>query len=83
MLRTDELCSTDAYLRECEAAVVEATAEGVVLDETVFYSRGEDSPVTSACSGGTAGRSKWSTRFVETAFRSTSSMASRLQRGRR
>jgi misacylated tRNA(Ala) deacylase len=41
---TEELCATDAYLRSCEAVVVAASEEGVVLDRTVFYARGGGQP---------------------------------------
>ena len=37
---TDDLCSHDAYLRTCEATVVDVRDDGVVLDRTVFYPRG-------------------------------------------
>src|SRR3990172_7821052 len=37
---TDDLYSRDAYLATCDATVVGVTAEGVVLDRTVFYPRG-------------------------------------------
>jgi misacylated tRNA(Ala) deacylase len=41
---TEELCATDAYLRSCEAVVVAASEEGVVLDRTVFFARGGGQP---------------------------------------
>ncbi len=36
-MTTEELFRADAYLRSCDAVVVSAGAEGVVLDRTVFY----------------------------------------------
>lgn len=44
MARTHELCSTDAYLRECQATLLQTTEDGVVLDATVFYARGGGQP---------------------------------------
>ncbi|HUU61346.1 MAG TPA: alanyl-tRNA editing protein, partial [Acidimicrobiia bacterium] len=41
---TEELAVRDAYLRECAATVVAATADGVILDRTVFYPRGGGQP---------------------------------------
>ncbi|RYF82182.1 MAG: alanyl-tRNA editing protein [Comamonadaceae bacterium] len=37
---TDDLFRSDAYLRQCEARVIAADADGVVLDRTVFYPLG-------------------------------------------
>lgn len=41
---TEEIFSTDAYARSCEAIVAEATDQGVVLDRTVFFARGGGQP---------------------------------------
>ncbi len=41
---TEEICSTDAYARSCDATVVAASGEEVVLDRTVFYARGGGQP---------------------------------------
>jgi misacylated tRNA(Ala) deacylase len=41
---TEEISSTDAYARTCEATVVAASEEGVILDRTVFYARGGGQP---------------------------------------
>lgn len=41
---TEPLFQQDAYLRGCEASVVEVLAEGVVLDRSVFYPTGGGQP---------------------------------------
>ncbi len=41
---TEEIFSTDAYARSCEATVVASGDEGVILDRTVFYARGGGQP---------------------------------------
>ncbi|MGH2554833.1 MAG: alanyl-tRNA editing protein [Actinomycetota bacterium] len=41
---TEEVAATEAYERSIEATVTEVRLEGVVLDRTVFYSRGGGQP---------------------------------------
>ena len=49
---TEELFREDAYLKTCRATVVAASADGVVLDRTVFYVMGGGQP-------GDAGVLRW------------------------
>lgn len=49
---TELLFQNDAYLRECEAHVVESSTEGIVLDRSVFYPLGGGQP-------GDQGRLTW------------------------
>ncbi|HSQ38420.1 MAG TPA: alanyl-tRNA editing protein [Acidimicrobiia bacterium] len=57
---TEELAVGDAYLRECTATVVAVTADGVVLDRTVFYPQGGGQP-------GDTGVLEWADGRVEIA----------------
>ncbi|MBU0726161.1 MAG: alanyl-tRNA editing protein [Alphaproteobacteria bacterium] len=41
---TEELFRADSYLKSCEAVVVSAGPEGIVLDRTVFYPSGGGQP---------------------------------------
>lgn len=41
---TERLFEQDSYLREADAEVLAASADGVVLDRTVFYARGGGQP---------------------------------------
>jgi misacylated tRNA(Ala) deacylase len=41
---TEQLFQQDAYLRQCQARVVELLPEGVVLDRTVYYPLGGGQP---------------------------------------
>ena len=54
---TEDLFRNDAYLKSCEATVVSAGADGIVLDRTVFYPTGGGQPGdtgTLAWDGGAA-----------------------------
>ena len=54
---TDALYARDAYLSTCEATVIEARPDGIVLDRTVFYARGGGQP-------GDTGALRWATGQV-------------------
>jgi misacylated tRNA(Ala) deacylase len=41
---TESLFREDSYLRECQATVIAASPEGIVLDQTVFYPMGGGQP---------------------------------------
>lgn len=56
MAVTDPLFQKDAYLRRCEARVVEVLPEGVVLDRTVFYPLGGGQPGDSGTLRSASGR---------------------------
>ncbi len=57
---TEELAVRDAYLREIPATIVAATADGVILDRTVFYPQGGGQP-------GDTGLLEWAGGMVEVA----------------
>ena len=41
---TEQLFKEDSYLRHCDAIVLAATGEAIVLDRTVFYALGGGQP---------------------------------------
>ena len=55
---TEALFNRNAYLRHCEACVLEILPEGVVLDRTVFYPLGGGQPGDTGALRGKHGR-KW------------------------
>jgi misacylated tRNA(Ala) deacylase len=52
---TEEMYSTDAYARSCDATVEQVTDGGVVLDRTIFYARGGGQPGDTGVLRGDAG----------------------------
>ncbi|HKZ75881.1 MAG TPA: alanyl-tRNA editing protein [Actinomycetota bacterium] len=59
---TEEICATDAYARTCDATVIAAGEDAVVLDRTVCYARSGGQP-------GDTGVLRWDggeTRVVDT-----------------
>jgi misacylated tRNA(Ala) deacylase len=60
---TEPLFQQHAYLRECQARVVEAGPDGVILDRTVFYPLGGGQPGDTGLLRATDGR-EW--RVVDT-----------------
>ena len=55
---TEQLFRDDSYLRECEAIVIDAGPDGIVLDRTVFYPMGGGQP-------GDTGTITWADGSVE------------------
>ena len=41
---TEMLYLQDAYLKNCQAKVIQVSEQGIVLDQTVFYPRGGGQP---------------------------------------
>jgi len=62
-MNTEPLFQGNAYLKECEARVLECIAEGIVLDRTVFYPLGGGQPGDSGWLRTADGRSA---RIVDT-----------------
>lgn len=56
-MNTEPLFQGNAYLKDCEARVLECAAEGIVLDRTVFYPLGGGQPGDSGWLHAADGRS--------------------------
>ena len=56
-MNTEPLFQGNAYLRDCEAHVLECAAGGIVLDRTVFYPLGGGQPGDSGWLQAADGRS--------------------------
>src|SRR5688572_2594410 len=56
MTATALLFRDDPYARACEATIVAVSAEGIVLDRTVFYAQGGGQPGDAGVIAGGAGR---------------------------
>jgi misacylated tRNA(Ala) deacylase len=76
--KTEPLFQQDAYLKECTASVLEAGADGVVLDRTVFYPLGGGQPGDTGWLQSADGR-RW--RVVDTRKGEAGRILHRLEEG--
>ena len=75
---TEPVFQQDAYLKECDACVLEAGADGVVLDRTVFYPLGGGQPGDTGWLKAADGR-RW--RVVDTRKGEGGRILHRLEEG--
>jgi misacylated tRNA(Ala) deacylase len=75
---TEPLFQQDAYLKDCTASVLEAGADGVVLDRTVFYPLGGGQPGDTGWLQAPDGR-RW--RVVDTRKGEAGRIVHRLEEG--